>query len=118
MLLGHVISENGIEVDSRKIEAVQSWPQPQSVTDIRSFLGLAGYYCRFIEGFSLIMAPLTKLLRKDVPFVWSEACQNSFDKLKEKLTTAPVLTIPSGTGGFVVYSDASHQGLGYVLMRS
>src|SRR5256884_6511486 len=84
---------------------------------MRSFLGLAGYYRRFIEGFSLITAPLTKLLRKDVPFVWSEACQNSFDRLKEKLTIAPVLTIPSGTGGFVVYSDVSHQGLGCVLMQ-
>src|SRR2546425_268564 len=117
MFLGHVISANGIEVDSRKIEAIQNWPQPQSVTDIRSFLDLAGYYRRFIEGFSLITAPLTKLLHKDVPFVWSEACQNSFDRLKEKLTTAPVLTISSGTGGFVVYSDASHQGLGCVLMQ-
>src|SRR2546430_11916502 len=117
MFLGHVISANGIEVDSRKIEAIQNWPQPQSVTDIRIFLGLAGYYRRFIEGFSLITAPLTKLLRKDVPFVWSEACQHSFDRLKEKLTTTPVLTIPSGTGGFVVYSDASHQGLGCVLMQ-
>src|SRR3989442_11450547 len=117
MFLGHVISANGIEVDSKKIEAVQNWPQLQSVTDIRSFLGLAGYYRRFIKGFSLITAPLTKLLHKDVPFVWSEACQNSFDRLKEKLTTAPVLTIPSGTAGFVVYSDASHQGLGCVLMQ-
>src|SRR3989442_498431 len=117
MFLGHVISANGIEMDSRKIEAIQNWPQPQSATDIRSFLGLAGYYRRFIEGFSLITAPLTKLLRKDVPFVWSEAWQHSFDRLKEKLITAPVLTIPSGTGGFVVYSDASHQGLGCVLMQ-
>src|SRR3989442_1410856 len=117
MFLGHVISANGIEVDSRKVEAVQNWPQLRSTTDIRSFLGMAGYYRRFIEGFSLIAAPMTKLLRKDVPFVWSEACQHSFDQLKEKLTTAPVLTIPSGTGGFVIYSDASLLGLGCVLMQ-
>src|SRR2546425_8411514 len=88
----HIISANGIEVDFRKVEAVPNWPQPRSTTDIRSFLGMAGYYRRFIEGFSLIAVPMTKFLRKDVPLVWLKACQYSFDQLKEKLTTAPVLT--------------------------
>ena len=87
------------------------------MSELRSFLGLAGYYRRFMEGFSIIAAPLTKLLQKHVEYKWTEACQSSFEELKAKLTTAPVLASPSGTGGFVVYSDASYQGLGCVLMQ-
>ena len=117
VFLGHVVSGRGIEVDPKKIEAVVNWETPKNVAEVRSFLGLAGYYRRFVEGFSLIASPVTKLLRKNVTFEWSEACQKSFDELKTKLTTAPVLAIPTGNGGFVVYSDASHQGLGSVLMQ-
>ena len=116
IFLGHVISKGGIEVDPRKVEAVLKWAIPTNVFELRSFLGLAGYYRRFIEGFSIIAGPLTKLLRKDVQWDWAESCQKSFDDLKQRLTSAPVLTIPSGKGGFVVYSDASYQGLGCVLM--
>jgi hypothetical protein len=87
------------------------------VTEIRSFLGLAGYYRRFIEGFSTITSPLTKLTRKEVRFVWSEECDASFRELKERLTSAPVLALPLGTERFVVYSDASKRGLGCVLMQ-
>ncbi|KAJ8751464.1 hypothetical protein K2173_016678 [Erythroxylum novogranatense] len=112
-----MVSGEGIQVDPHKIEAVMSWEAPRTVPELRSFLGLAGYYRRFVEGFSLISAPLTKLLRKNVPFRWTEECQKSFEELKHRLTTAPVLGIPSRTGGFVVYSDASHQGLGCVLMQ-
>ncbi|CAL9012614.1 unnamed protein product, partial [Prunus brigantina] len=115
--LGHVISAEGIYVDPQKIEAVMNWPQPTSVTEIRSFLGLAGYYRRFVEGFSVIAAPLTRLTRKGVKFEWSDECEKSFTELKTRLTTAPVLTLPDDSGNFVIYSDASQQGLGCVLMQ-
>ncbi|KAJ4718964.1 Retrotransposon protein, putative, Ty3-gypsy subclass [Melia azedarach] len=115
--LGHVISANGIYVDPQKIEAVVNWERPTSVTEVRSFLGLAGYYRRFVEGFSKIAGPLTKLTRKNVKFEWTDDCEQSFQELKKRLTSAPVLTLPSGTEGFVVYSDASRQGLGCVLMQ-
>ncbi|KAK8623622.1 hypothetical protein V6N13_064989 [Hibiscus sabdariffa] len=115
--LGHVVSAEGIQVDPGKIEAIVSWKQPKNVSEIWSFLGLAGYYRRFVEGFSIIAAPLTKLLKKDVPFVWTEAQRDSFEKLKEALTQAPVLVQPESGKDFAVYSDASHSGLGCVLMQ-
>ena len=117
VFLGHIVSGEGIKVDPKKIEAVLNWEPPKNVPKLRSFLGLAGYYRRFVEGFSIIAAPLTKLLRKHVEYKWTEACQSSFEELKAKLTTTPMLASPSGTGGFVVYSDASYQGLGCVLMQ-
>ena len=117
VFLGHVISKEGICVDPKKIEAVMNWEQPKNVFEIRSFLGLAGYYRRFIQEFSFIAVPLTRLTRKDVKFKWIDDCERSFQELKMKLTTAHVLTIPSGKGDFVIYSDASHQGLGCVLMQ-
>ena len=95
-----------------------NWKPPTIVTKIRSFLGLAGYYRKFIEGFSKIAAPLTRLTRIEEPFLWSEACQQIFDELKGRLNSAPVLTLPSGQDGFAMYSDASRQGLGCVLMQN
>uniref|UniRef100_A0A6N2KN05 Integrase catalytic domain-containing protein n=1 Tax=Salix viminalis TaxID=40686 RepID=A0A6N2KN05_SALVM len=115
--LGHVILAEGVFVDPQKVEEVLKWERPTSITEIRSFLGLAGYYRRFIEGFSLIATPLTQLTRKNKKWVWSEECERSFQELKRRLTTAPMLTLPSGTEGFVVYSDASGKGLGCVLMQ-
>jgi len=115
--LGHIISSEGIEVDPKKTDAVKSWPRPLSPSDIRSFLGLAGYYRRFVEGFSSIASPLTALTQKKSKFEWSESCEKSFQLLKDKLTSAPVLTLPEGTEGFVVYCDASRVGLGCVLMQ-
>ena len=115
--LGHVISAEGVNVDPQKIEKIVNWKPPTNVTEIRSFLGLAGYYRKFVEGFSKLVAPLTKLTRKEENFVWSEACQQSFDELKRKLTSTPVLTLPSGQEGYTVYCDASRQGLGCVLMQ-
>ncbi|XP_042400896.1 uncharacterized protein LOC121990913, partial [Zingiber officinale] len=115
--LGHVVSSRGISVDPQKIEAITSWEQPKSVQEIRSFLGLAGYYRRFVEGFSSIAMPLTRLTRKGVKFTWSEACETSFQELKRRLVSAPVLVLPSGDDGFVLYTDASLQGLGAVLMQ-
>ena len=115
--LGHVVSTEGISVDPQKIEAIVDWKPPTNVTEVRSFLGLTGYYRKFVDGFSKIATTLTKLTRKEEKFIWSEACQNSFDELKQRLTTAPVLTLPSGSEGFTVYCDASRQGLGCVLMQ-
>ena len=115
--LGHVISTEGVYVDPQNIEAIVNWKPPTNVTEIRIFLGLAGYYRKFVEGFSKLAAPLIKLTRKEEKFVWSEACQQSFDQLKRKLTSAPVLTLPSGQDGYTVYCDASRQGFGCVLMQ-
>ncbi|TYK04282.1 pol protein [Cucumis melo var. makuwa] len=107
----------GVSVDPAKIEVVTNWPRPSTVSEIRSFLGLAGYYRRFVEDFSRIASPLTQLTRKGTPFVWIPACESSFQELKQKLVTAPVLTVPDGSGSFVIYSDASKKGLGCVLMQ-
>ncbi|KAG8491589.1 hypothetical protein CXB51_014771 [Gossypium anomalum] len=107
----------GIKVDSSKISAIVDWKPPRNVSEVRSFLGLAGYYRRFVEGFSMIATPLTRLLRKDIKFEWTEKCQQSFDKLKTLLTKAPVLVQPKPGKEFVIYSDASMNGLGCVLMQ-
>ncbi|KAD3069391.1 hypothetical protein E3N88_37271 [Mikania micrantha] len=115
--LGHVINADGILVDSSKIQAVTKWSPPKTPTEIRSFLGLAGYYRRFIQDFAKIASPLTKLTRKNTKFVWGEDQDKAFNELKTKLTQAPVLTLPDGPNDFVVYSDASYLGLGCVLMQ-
>ncbi|RVW24900.1 Retrovirus-related Pol polyprotein from transposon 17.6 [Vitis vinifera] len=115
--LGHVVTKDGISVDLGKVDGMSNWRRPTTVTEIRSLLGLAGYYRWFIEGFSKITLPLTSFTQKGVKFEWSDDCERSFQELKNRLVTTPILTIPSGSGGFVVYSDASHQGLGCVLMQ-
>nr|GFA23311.1 putative reverse transcriptase domain, aspartic peptidase domain protein [Tanacetum cinerariifolium] len=115
--LGHIMSANGITMDPAKIEAITKWPRPKTVTDVRSFLGLAGYYRRFVEGFSRLALPLTKLMRKGEKFVSNEEWEKSFVELKKRLVFAPILTLPSGSGGFQIYSDASKNGLGFVLMQ-
>ena len=109
VFLGHVISTEGVSVDPQKIKAIVNWKPPTNVTEIRSFLRLAGYCRKFIEGFSKLATPLTKLTRKEEKFIWLEACQQSFDELKWKLNSAPVLTLPSGQNGYTVYCDASRQ---------
>ncbi|KAH0716656.1 hypothetical protein KY290_012918 [Solanum tuberosum] len=114
--LGHIMSSKGIEVYPKKTDAVKSWPRPLTPSDTRRFLGLAGYYSRFVEGFSSIASSLIALTQKKAKFVWSEACEKSFQGLKDRLTSAPVLTLPEGTDGFVVYCDAFSVGLGCVLM--
>ncbi|XP_057760676.1 uncharacterized mitochondrial protein AtMg00860-like [Arachis stenosperma] len=115
--LGHVVSKQGIAVDPSMVEAVMNWGQPTSMTEIRSFLGLAGYYRRFIIGFSQIALPLTKLTHKDALFVWTLECEEGFQVLKKKLTTAPVLVLPEPNESFEVYYDVSLKGLGCVLMQ-
>ena len=114
--LGHVISVEGVSVDLKKIEAVVNWNPPKNVSEVKTFLCLAGYYRKFVEGFSKIAAPLTKLTRKDVKYDWVDACKQSFEALKGRLTSAPVLALPNGKDEFVVYSDALRQGLACVLM--
>ncbi|TYK21776.1 putative polyprotein, identical [Cucumis melo var. makuwa] len=115
--LEHVVSSEGVYIDPAKIEVVTSWPQVATVSEIHSFLGLAGYYRRFLEDFSRIASPLTQLTRKGTPFVWSPTCESSLKELKKKLMTAPVLTVPDGSGNFVIYSDASKKGVGCILMQ-
>ncbi|XP_070003110.1 uncharacterized protein [Nicotiana sylvestris] len=114
---GHVVSREGIMADLQKIAAVKNWPRPTTPIEIHSFLGLVGYYRRFVEGFSILASPLTKLMQKAVKFQWYDACERSFQELKSRLTTTTVLTLPEGTKGFVVYYDASRIGLGCVLMQ-
>jgi len=105
-------------MDPGKIAAVVDWPRPTNVTEVRSFLGMASYYRRFVKDFSKIATLLTQLLRKDHKFNWTEECATSFQELKQKLVTGPILVIPEGNEGYVVYSDASRQGLGCVLMQN
>ncbi len=112
-----MVSANGVVVDPSKVEAVLDWKPPTTVTEVRSFMGLAGYYRRFIKDFSKIATPLTKLTRKLCPFVWNKKYQEAFDVLKKKLTSAPVLIILKQDGRFTVYTDASLLGLGGVLIQ-
>ena len=116
--LGYVISKEGVQVDPKKVEAVSNWPRPTNVTEIRSFLGMARYYRRFVKDFSRISVPLTRLIRKQVKFEWADTCEQSFQKLKDCLTTAPVLALPTDQGGMIMYCDASRVGLGCVLMQN
>jgi hypothetical protein len=115
--LGHIISEGGISVDPSKVKDVLSWNTPQNILDIRSFLGPAGYYRRFIEGFSKISKPMTELLVKGNTFEWTPRHETSFQESKKRLTTASVLTMPDMEKPFLIYCDASGQGLGCVLMQ-
>ncbi|WVZ52113.1 hypothetical protein U9M48_003203 [Paspalum notatum var. saurae] len=115
--LGHILSAKGVAVDPSKVEDVLNWKQPQTVTEIRSFLGLAGYYRRFIKDFSKIAKPMTALTQKNAKFAWSPKCEEAFGTLKKLLTSAPVLAQPDITKPFDVYCDASGSGLGCVLMQ-
>ncbi|GJR02398.1 putative reverse transcriptase domain-containing protein [Tanacetum coccineum] len=120
--LGHVdpivvIDSEGIHVDPAKIEAIKDWTSPKSPTEIRQFLGLAGYYRRFIEGFSKIAKPMTKLTQKKVKFEWGDKQEAAFQLLKQKLCSAPILALPEGSEDFIAYCDASKKGLGAVLMQ-
>jgi len=116
--LGHVISKGGIAVDPSKVDAVMQWELLKSVFEVRSFLGLASYYWRFIEGFSKLALPLTQLTRKGQAYVWDAKCESSFLELKKRLTSEPVLILPNSKESFVVYCDASKMGLGGVLMQN
>ncbi|GKD55764.1 putative reverse transcriptase domain-containing protein [Tanacetum coccineum] len=116
--LGHVIDSQGIHVDPAKIESIKDWASPKTPTEIRQFLGLAGYYRRFIEGFSKVAKPMTKLTQKKVAFEWGDKQEAAFQTLKDKLCSAPILALPQGADNFIVYCDVSHKGLGAVLMQN
>ncbi|GJZ33316.1 putative reverse transcriptase domain-containing protein [Tanacetum coccineum] len=115
--LGHVIDCRGIHVDPAKIESIKDWASPKTPTEIRQFLGLAGYYRRFIEGFSKIAKTMTKLTQKGVKFDWGDKQEAAFQLLKQKLCSAPILALPEGSEDFIAYCDASKKGLGAVLMQ-
>lgn len=115
--LGHVVTAAKVVVDPKKVSTVINWQPPKTVTQVRSFLGMAGYYRRFIEGFSKVARPLTQLLKKEKKFMWTSECQRSFEALKKSLTSAPVLVLPDIHKGFDIYCDASRTGLGCVLMQ-
>jgi hypothetical protein len=115
--LGHIISDGGISVDPAKVKEIMEWRVPTTVTEIRSFLGLAGYYRRFIEGFSKIAKPMTSLLEKGREFKWDEKCQDSFDQLNKRLMSPLVLVMPDLQKGFDIYCDAFGEGLGCVVTQ-
>jgi hypothetical protein len=117
LFLGHIISNGRISVDPAKVKELVVWSIPTTVTEIRSFLGLAGYYRRVIEGFSKIAKPMTSLLEKGREFKWDENCQDNFDQLKKILMSPPVLVMPDLQKGLDIYCDACGQGLGCVLMQ-
>ncbi|GJS06867.1 putative reverse transcriptase domain-containing protein [Tanacetum coccineum] len=115
--LGHVIDSQGIHVDPAKIEAVKNWASPTTPTKVRQFLGLSGYYQRFIKDFSKIAKSLTELTQKNKKYILGEDQESAFQLLKQKLFEAPILALPEGNDDFVTYCDASHQGLGAVLIQ-
>ncbi|KAK3090931.1 hypothetical protein FSP39_015821 [Pinctada imbricata] len=115
--LGHVVSEGGVSCDRKKTDAVKNWPIPKSRREVRSFLGLVGYYRRFIPDFSMLSRPLTDLTRKNARFIWSVECNQNFDKLKELLTSAPILSFPDRYGKFILDTDASANAIGAVLSQ-
>ncbi|KAL0418873.1 UNVERIFIED_CONTAM: Retrovirus-related Pol polyprotein from transposon.6 [Sesamum radiatum] len=116
--LGHIISEEGIIVDPRKVEAIGVWPRPMNVVEVRSFLGVASYNRKFVEGFSKIAMPLTRLTQKIVKFEWDSACEGSFTELKQRLASSPVLALSSNNGAIVIYSNASKNELGCVVIQN
>ena len=115
--LGHVVSAAGVRVDPQKVAAVRDWPVPASVTQVRSFLGLANYFRKFMQGYASMSAPLTDLTRKHARFLWDDKCQAAFEKIKESLLNAPVLRHPDFSKPFEVVSDASDFGVGAVLLQ-
>jgi hypothetical protein len=117
LFLGHIINREGLTVDPEKVTSILDWKAPKDVRGIKSFIGMAGYYWRFIEGFTKIARPMIALLAKKVEFKWTLACQKFFETLKEKLTMAPVLILPDVHKPFSVYCDASYTRLGCVLMQ-
>ncbi|KAF8105831.1 hypothetical protein N665_0154s0001 [Sinapis alba] len=115
--LGHIVSDQAVSVNPKKIKAIQGWPRPKSATEVRSFFGVAGYYRKFVKGFASLAQPMTQLTGKDVKFVWSEECDKCFSILKDMLTSAPILVLPEADQPYVVYTDASITGLGCVLTQ-
>ncbi|CAN6458145.1 unnamed protein product [Victoria cruziana] len=114
--LGHIVTREGVRADPEKLRAIQEWPKPKDAKGLRGFLGLTGYYRRFICGYGLIAAPLTKMLKKGT-FAWSEKSEKAFEELRAALIQAPVLALPNFENSFVVETDASDVGIGAVLTQ-
>ncbi|XP_045090164.1 uncharacterized mitochondrial protein AtMg00860-like [Aegilops tauschii subsp. strangulata] len=117
VFLGFVVSAKAVEVDEEKIKAIREWVPPQNVSQVRSFLGLAGFYCRFVKDFSSIAAPMNELNKKDTPFQWGDAQDKSFQELKMRLILAPLLSLPDFGKTFEIECDASGVGIGGVIMQ-
>ncbi|XP_053389322.1 uncharacterized protein LOC128552313 [Mercenaria mercenaria] len=115
--LGHIINENGVGTDPTKIECIKQWPTPHNVTEIRSFLGLCGYYRKFILGYPQIARPLVRLTEKNTRFSWDTDCEESFKTLKNKLITAPILAHPDFSLPFILDTDACDYSIGAVLSQ-
>jgi len=115
--LGHIVSNKGVSVDPQKIKAITKWPRPKNTTKMRSFLGLTGYYHRFVQNFLKIATPLINLTRKVTKYEWTNRCEESFQEHKERLISASILALPTNDKKFVVYSDVSKNGPGGVLMQ-
>ncbi len=115
--LGHVVSQDGIATDPKKIEVVRDWPVPRTVHDVRSFLGLCSYYRRFVKNFADTARPLHRLTEKGTMFQWNDACAEAFATLKQKLITAPILGYPTTRDNFILDTDASGVGIGAVLSQ-
>ena len=115
--LGHVVSASSVSMDLKKVEVVMSWEIPKSLFEIRSFLGLASYYRRFVKDFSRLAALMTRLTRNEVKLEWNDLCEREFQELKRRLTSAPILIVPKRGQRYIMYCDASKDGLGCVLMQ-
>ena len=116
--LGHVVSDEGVHTDPEKIQKVRDWPVPANVHEVRSFLGLASYYRRFVPAFAELASPLHKLTEKGREFIWTSECQGAFDKLRHRLISSPILAYPTATDTFILDTDASDFGIGAVLSQS
>ncbi|KAL0378779.1 UNVERIFIED_CONTAM: Retrovirus-related Pol polyprotein from transposon [Sesamum radiatum] len=117
VFLGHIVSKEGVQPDPIRIKAILDWESPKNTFEVGCFLGLARYCRRFVRGLSIITKPLTSLLKKNAPFKWNHMCGHSFEEFQKRLTSTPILALPSGSGGYVVYTDASKLGLKCVLMQ-
>ena len=115
--LGHIVSADGVATDPTKIEAVEKWPAPKNLHEVRSFLGLCGYYRRFVKNFAAVASPMTALTEKGRPFRWGQGCQDAFEQLKAQLVTSPVLAMPRDKGQFILDTDASNWAVGAVLSQ-
>ena len=117
LYLGHVLKPNGMCVDENKVKVVKNWPKPKNVRDVRAFLGLCGYYRRFVKDYAKITTSLNNLLRKDQPFIWDQACEDAFQTLKTAVTTTPILTYPRMDKPFIISCDASVTSIGFILSQ-